>query len=255
MRKSIYIVFIVTLLVSITAAQKGKQWTEWSKKDADKILNDSAWGQTQSETDTSEMFFTPTKSGTASTAQPSASRSTTISNQQSINDNRAERGATNQAVSVNYHIRFLSAKPIRQAIVRSIELGQEKPNEMLSEKLRPYIDYDFSQFVVVAVTFDSTDGRFFGPANQAFGSATTDTLKNRCYLERKDGKRIFLMDYRIPGTDGLGAKFTFPRIVDGKPFLDANSGSVRFVAELNDKIKLNMTYKLSDMMFDGKLEY
>lgn len=245
---------MIALLTDISIAQKDKPWLEWSKKDAEKILNDSAWGQTQTETDTSEMFFSPTKAGTSSTAQPTANRGTT-SNQQSINDNRADRGATNQAISVNYYIRFLSAKPIRQAIVRSIELQQEKPDEALSERLRPYIDYDFSQFIVVAITFASSDGRFSGPANQTFGSATTDTLKNKCYLERKDGKRLFLMDYRVPTADGLGAKFSFTRIVDGKPFLDADSGSVRFYCELNDKIKFNMKYKLSEMMFDGKLEY
>lgn len=254
MKKRIFASLFLALFVSVSVGQSGKSWLEWSKKDAEKILNDSAWGQTQTETDTSEMFFTPTRAGTGSAAQPTTGRGTT-SSQQSINDTRADRGATNQAVSVNYYIRFISAKPIRQAIVRSIELQQEKPDEALSEKLRPYIDYDFSQFIVVGVTYDSTDGRFSGPANQAFGSATTDTLKNKCYLERKDGKRLFLMDYRIPTSDGLGAKFSFPRMVDGKPFLDTNSGNVRFYCELTDKIKFNMKYKVSDMMFNGTLEY
>jgi hypothetical protein len=254
MRRAVFALLFVALLTSISTAQKSKSWTELSKNDAEKLLNDSAWGQTQTETDTSEMFFSPTRPGTSSIGQSSATRST-ASNQQSINNNRADRGAINQAISVNYRIRFFSAKPIREAISRMIVLNQDKPNEGLVEQMQTFVDRDFSQYIVVIVTFDSTDARFSGPALQAFGSATADTLKNKTYLERKDGKRLFLMDYRAPIGDGLGAKFVFPRMVDGKPFLDETSGNVRFVSDVADKIKLNVKYKISDMMYDGKLEY
>jgi hypothetical protein len=201
------------------------------------------------------MFFSPTRPGASSVGQSTGTRSSTASDQQSINNNRADRGATNQAISVNYRIRFLSAKPIREAISRLIVLNQDKPNEGLVEQMQTFVDRDFSQYIVVIVTFDSTDARFSGPALQAFGSATADTLRNKTYLERKDGKRLFLMDYRAPIGDGLGAKFVFPRMVDGKPFLDETSGNVRFVSDVTDKIKLNVKYKISDMIYNGKLEY
>ena len=42
--------------------------------------------------------------------------------------------------------------------------------------------------------------------------------------------------------------------MDGQPFLTEND-SVRFSAQLNEKMKLNTRYKLSDMVYDGKLEY
>jgi len=105
------------------------------------------------------------------------------------------------------------------------------------------------------VTFDSTDGRYSGPALQAFGSATLGTLKNRTYLERRDGKRLFLMDYYTPINDGLGAKFIFPRLVDERNFLNADSGSFRFYSEVGNQIKLNVTFKMSDLMYNGQLEY
>ena len=52
----------------------------------------------------------------------------------------------------------------------------------------------------------------------------------------------------------MGAKFVFKRTMDGQPFLTEND-SVRFFAQLNEKMKLNTRYKLSDMVYDGKLEY
>ena len=90
---------------------------------------------------------------------------------------------------------------------------------------------------------------------QTFSSAITSILKNNTYLETKDGKRVFLHEYKAPIKDGMGAKFVFPRTVDEKPFINSESGYLRFYAEMTNNIKLNMRFKISDMMYDGKLEY
>ena len=110
----------------------------------------------------------------------------------------------------------------------------------------------------MAVGFDSTDQRFSGPVMQAFGSATVETIKNNTYLERKDGKRVFASDYQAPGSDGAGAKFVFARTLNGQPFLNPESGEVRFYSEFQTAkppFKLDMRFKVADMMFEGKLEY
>lgn len=64
-----------------------------------------------------------------------------------------------------------------------------------------------------------------------------------------------LKDYRPPIADGMGAKFVFPRMVDGQPLVTPDSGYVRFYAELTKDLKLNMRFKVPEMMFDGQLEY
>jgi len=248
-----------TLLMFLIAipyvrSQELGSWTALSKKDAEKVLNNSAWGQTQTDTDTSEMFFSPTRPGSSSIGKPETSKNP-IGSQQSINNNRADQGATNQAISVNYHIRLLSAKPIREAISRMVMLENAQPAEDLSALMQPFVDRDFGQYIVVSIVFDSTDGRYSGPALQAFGSSTAATLKNKTYLERKDGKRLYLMDYRAPQADGLGAKFVFERSPDGKPFISGDSGNFRFYSEVSDKIKLNVKYNVADLIYNGRLEY
>jgi hypothetical protein len=139
--------------------------------------------------------------------------------------------------------------------MRLITLSQKDEEGQLADGLKAFVERDFKDFIVVAVTFDSTDARFSGPALQAFGSARIGTIKNQTYLERKDGKRIFPIDYHPPSTDGLGAKFIFPRKHVEADFLDTNSGTMRFYCELNKSIKLNVTYKIANMMYEGKLEY
>lgn len=235
--KKLFLTMLTTiLLVSIGVSQQ-KPWAEWTKEEAEKILNHSAWGHTQVETDTSEMVYRPTTQGGG------------------LSSSRVTQGANNQAISVNYHVRLLSAKPIRQAFMRHFELTQKNPNPELLKGLRMFVDRDFSDYIAIAVTYDSTDGRYSGPALQAFASSTAGTLKNKTYLERKDGKRLYLMEYHPPINDGLGAKFVFPRLVDEQKFLTADSGTVRFFSEVSSQIKLNVTFKLAEMMYNGELEY
>jgi len=247
---SLWLAFAVPVL-----AQGPEDWTKLSKAEAEKILDYSAWGKLQTDTDTSELFYTPTKPGTSSIGKSAASRSTATNSQQAVNNNRADQGAVNEAVSVNYHIRLFSAKPIREAIARIVVLNQDQRFEELAALMQPLVDRNFGPYVVITVAFDSNDGRALGPVLQAFSVATAETLKNKTYLERKDGRKLYLMDYRPPQADGLGAKFVFERAPAGKPFITENGGNFRFFAEVSDKIKLNVKYSIPELVYNGKLEY
>ena len=245
MRKLAIVVLLTSVFTVVVQAQKLKPWGEWSQKDAQKILDDSAWGRTQTETDTSQMFFSPT-------SDPNRSRST------SNDSSRLSQGATNQEVHTNYRIRFFTSKPIRQAFARLIALKQATMTKELNAQLTAWSDAHTDDWIIVAVAFDATDQRYSGPVMQAFGSATAETVKNTTYLERKDGKRVFASDYQAPGSDGAGAKFVFARMLNGQPFLNAESGEVRFYSEFplaKPPIKIDMRFKVADMVFDGKLEY
>ena len=262
MRKLVISALFTTLFTAGLAAQKSEAWSDWSRKDAEKILNDSPWGQTQIETNTSEMTYSPTTGAAPGTGPRTTRPSTGVrEDQTNRNRNRALEGAYNQAVSIDYQIRFLSSKPIREAFAKMILLQQtgadpENPNtERIKSQMQGFVDRNFSEYVVVAVNYEASDQRLAAKAFQEFGAAVTDTLKNNTYLERTDGKRIFLMDYRAPVQDGLGARFVFARIVDGKPFLNGGSGEVRFYSEVGPNVKLNRRFKVSDMIYQGKLEY
>jgi hypothetical protein len=232
------------MLASAVFAQKQKPWTEWTKKDIEKTLNDSAWGQTQT-----EGGKTQDSTNTSAITQVAAPRSA----DRQIN-REGESGETKATPVVKYHVRFLSAKPVRAAFARMVVLSKGQVDESLSQQLQAFVDRDFVDYIVVSVGVEVGDAKMAGPLMSAFAGATTEALQKNVFLERKDGKKLFLMEYRAPIEDGMGAKFVFPRKLDGQPFLTEND-SVRFVAQLNEKMKLNTRYKLSDMLYDGKLEY
>ena len=245
-------------LAAGAAAQKAvKAWTQWSKGDVQKMLSNSPWAQTQTETDTSEMFFTPTTQGQGRTVTPRTSAATgavaATGVVDSTGNNRANEGALNQATSVSFHIRWLSAKPIRQAIAREVALRE---GGQLTPALQAFVDSPSDKRAVIAVTFEATDQRFGGKVMQAFNSAVASTLKNSTYLERKDGQRIFLADYVPPQQNALGAAmFIFPRTYGEGPLLTRDSGEVRFVSEFSKTLKLETKFKVSEMIYNGRLEY
>ena len=216
-----------------------KPYTEWSEKDALKMMNDSPWGQTQTVTDASNPF---------------ASGRRMDSGQSRISD----------IPEINFRIRFLSAKPVRQGISRFMELQQKgKVNERLAEQLRAFAVADFPDYIVVTVTCEASNASsLFREANALLYKLTTGDLQNTTYLMTRDGRRLFLQEYQVPRKDGLGAHFIFPRVVDGKPFATGESGEVRFYSELGNGLSvagkpvfLNMRFDVKDMVFGGKLEY
>src|ERR1043166_3325708 len=191
------ILVLIALPIIVIAQKQDHSWMELPKKDAERTLTNSPWSQVQVDTDLSEQFFSPTRPGTAPVGQSTAARGS-VSTQQSINNNRAERGALNEAVAVSYRISFLSSRPVRQALARMILAAEREPNDQLVKQLQSFVERDFSPYIAIAVSVSSPDGRLSGPALQAINSATTGTLKNKAFLERQDGKRLFLMEYHAP---------------------------------------------------------
>ena len=229
------------LLLSLTtpAQWEKKPYTEWTEKDAQKLLNDSPWGKTQSFDSPMELYRGPSSGRQGQTTTPNLPP---------------------DAVHLFFRVRFLSAKPVRQALTRQIELQQKGAvNEQLAAQLKQFASGDFLEYIVVAVTSDASSAG--GNVQQASALLRRDNaaLKNATFLEIKGGKRIFLQEFQPAGTDAMGARiggrFIFQRLVDGKPFITPESEEIHFFAPLSDTYKLDRRFKTKEMMYEGKLEY
>src|SRR5436190_18482669 len=104
----IFTSFGVSAVVSSQSIQKDDEtWTKWTRKEAEKILSESPWSGNQTETDTSEMFFSPTADPNKPGARPQPNDKT-----------RLEQGATNQSVNVKYVLRFFLPRRLSPRLVR-----------------------------------------------------------------------------------------------------------------------------------------
>ena len=225
-----------------------KPYTEWSEKDTRKLLQDSPWTQNQNFTDTSKNMSTTTSRG-------------------------GTQSAIADVINVTFYMRLFTAKPVRQAISRSMELQYkgEMP-EPLANRLKALATADFPDYIIITVTCEAEKAsNLFQEAKSLLQKLSTGVIKNNTYLSIKGGLRVFLQEYQPPQNDGLGARFVFPRLVDGKPFITPESGEILFHSELGGGSQLNSTlantdvarngftintrFKVKDRMFDGKLEY
>jgi hypothetical protein len=229
-------VFVFICAVSISAQWNKKPYTEWSEKEATKLLNDSPWGQTQVFSDTSNEFGTGVARGPVGTI-----------------DNRS---GDYSAHHLNIRIRFLSAKPIRQAFSRRILLAQKGPvPDQMAAQLKAFATQDFPDYIIVSVDCDANESKNeIREFRSLLDTTAMADLKNDTYLSAK-GQRTFIASFQPPKKDGLGAKFIFPRTVNGKPTIPPDSDEIQFYSEFSNKYKLNMRFRVKDMMVDGKLEY
>jgi hypothetical protein len=240
MKKKVALVLITLMAAAALAQKKDMPWTEWSKKDAEKILTDSPWAKLQTDTDTSQMFYSPTQD---------PQRMGTSSNDSS----RLAQGATNQSVNVSFQVRFFSARPVREALARIMEITNKPPADVAA-KLHQFAEMQSTNSIIVTVTYSSSDQRYSGIVMQQFNGANTGTMKNDVYLQRSDSKQLFLEEYVPPGKDGFGARFIFLREVDGEPFIKDANGELRFYAKYPNGIKIDRRFKLADMIYQGQLE-
>jgi hypothetical protein len=237
---SVLLLSLAFAVTSIQAQVLSKPWTDWSKKDVDKMLNDSAWGQTQ--------IVTPSENtSTAAITRTQAGGNEPLSRSGENPENMAPK-------SFSYRVRFLTARPIREAFARMILLSQPSAEKELENQLQGFVERDFGNFLVVAMVVESPDAKAANAAMMGLTRLKPDMLKDKVYLERKDGKRISLIDYKPPIADNMGAKFIFERSLDGQPFLSSESDTVKFVIDV-ERIKINLRFKVPSMTYNGKLEY
>jgi len=269
MRRIVCITLLICGLVAIVAGQKEKQWTDWTEKDVKKILDNSGWGQVQSESsgggpavsmnaDVNSMGSRGGGGGASMNSQPDRPSGSERNGGAGNTSVQASNGGPS---SIDYHIRLLSALPIRQAIIRDIVLKRNTP---ATDAQKAFIDNKiFDQYTVVSVYAD-------GRGAQVLKGLKADDIKATTYLERKDGKRLMLQEYQPPNpNDTLGAKFFFARTGDdGQPFVTNDGGVLKFYSEIApperpdqksskkpNSLKLTAKFKTSDMMFGNKIEY
>jgi hypothetical protein len=225
--------------LSVSAQWHKKPYTGWSEKESLQVLNDSPWGQTQ-------VFATNTSTGVVPDREGDPRRA------------MDQGGSRVRYISqVNFRIRFLTARPVRQAITRLYEVNRKSEfSAQLTEKLKAFVAEESPDNVIVAVYTDAPrESVKLQRIRDLLEQLTTAELKGKAYLVVGGTRRIDLEEYQAPAPDGIGARFIFPRMVEGKPLLGPNDDSIQFHAELSPAYTLNRSYKAKEMIYEGKLEY
>lgn len=238
MRKLFFVFVFCAFAVSAMGQDTSKPWSDWSKKDAEKVLNDSAWGQSY----TQEI---PVPTSTSATTRTSGGLAGGV---------QTESGENKAPTPMKFRARLLTAKPIREAFARMVVLQQPKATDDLKAQLQGFIDRDFGDYLVVSFSVEGGNAQMAKGAEMMLSRLTVEALKEKVYLERKDGKRAAFIDYKAPVGDGMGAKLVFSRTLDGQPFITGDD-VIKFNFDMSERQKIAVKFKTSNMTYGGKLEF
>ena len=183
-----FLILVLTLM-AFPFSLLEEPFTSWSLDEAVAVLNDSPWAR--------QTTFTEVIEGVGSGV-------------------RGEKEIFN-----TFYTRILSALPVRQAFVRVEQYTHDYDSLSRSEKARfddlaaPGLDLNFEDWIVLAVSFRSNDPDNERDVDRYLEVGTTDSLKNLAFLSTSRVSQVRLKGYFPPQGDGVGAKFVFPRVVDG----------------------------------------
>jgi hypothetical protein len=160
-----------------------------------------------------------------------------------------------------YYIRFLSARPIREAFARIQQIhhgydAMPAEERTLFEKAQiPNLNMNVDDWIVVSVSFRSNDPNEESDLRRFFQSETVKTLKNKVFLSTPECSQVQLFAYFPPREETIGAKFVFPREVYGIPVVTKDCGNITL--ELLDlpggNSDLRATFAVEPMIINNQL--
>lgn len=229
-------VAISFLLFAASAVLAKDFWEEpfekWSREQVLRMLSDSPWAQSETFTGTIDA------------------------------KNAGFRGE--KELFWRFNVRFFSARPVREAYVRMAQL-MNKYDEMSAEQRGEFdkrfqhaLSLDVMDRVIVSIDYDSNNPDAVREYRQMFEQLTAERLKQSVYLITRRLGRVELKEYFPPSNDGTGAKFVFPRTINGQPIFTAEDKEIRFDFELprpTSNFHISLPFKSAKMTYRGELSY
>lgn len=205
-----------------------ESYTQWDRKDVQKVLNDSPWA---------EQYVRARKIG---------GKGSGIGGEKELFD--------------TVTIRFFTSLPVRHAYYRLIQLvnGYDQFNdeqkELFGQKFSAILRLDTRERIIVAMDFSSNDREFNLRMDRFLNTTTGELFKQNATLISDRMGRVELAEYFPPSPDGTGAKFVFPRQIDGKPTVSREDKEVKIELILPEMGRVLITKKVKEMVYEGELE-
>lgn len=158
-----------------------------------------------------------------------------------------------------FFVRFLSARPVREAYARvqQIQAGYDKLDRdgrrRVDKSLASVLCLDSSRWIVLTVSFRSNDSTIELRMKEFFEVETTDSMRSKVRLSTGHFPQLELAAYFPPRDEAVGAKFVFPRNVDGTPVVSPDDTHLTFEVDVPGfESDLRATFPVSSMLIEGK---
>jgi hypothetical protein len=253
LRASSCLVVIAAGLFGAIAAQNDfpkKPFQQWSRSEAEAILNDSPWARQQ------EVRIKFDKE-----AQKAAGSYSGVSSAAAA---QADTEVTSQVpVDFVFTMRLRSALPMRQALSR---LKQLKADTKMSDNERATFDAQVkgllecpacAQNYVISLSSKSKNSPGADAVYSTFKGGRLSDLQRYVYIANETGERRVLVHFVAPKAPGDEAIFFFNRLGDkGAPLLTKDSKELLVNLTDNQANAItNFRFDVSKLIVDGKVEF
>ncbi len=172
-----------------------------------------------------------------------------------------------------YRIQLRSALPIRQAIVRQMQIASkyddlsEEQRQQFDKSAEQFLSTSFPDMVVMQIKGGPDPEKLHVATSTSieliryWQTQTTELLKNSVFLIRDNGDKVPLLKYNVAQGDDCDFQFIFPRQFEGAPVLSPEDKSLMLEFYYPTSPSYVSTsrgfveFKTKKMLFDGKLEY
>ena len=229
----------------------GKPFTQWSRSDAESVLNDSPWSSHQEV----RMQFEKEKQ-TAAGSYSGVSAASAAGSQVEV--------TSDLPVDFVFTLRLRSALPVRQALVRLKQL--EADSKKLNQKDAETFDAQIKGLLecpacagnyVVTLSSKSRNRPGADAVYGTFKGGRLSDLQRFVFIANDRGERRQLVHFVAPRAPGDDAIFFFPRLDEkGAPLLTPKSKDL--LINLSDKqvnSVSNFKIDVSKLVLNGKVEF
>lgn len=233
-----------------------KPYRQWSKDEVSKILTDSPWAKTQTvrinrRGQLRSIAGQTETSPDASTGIPGISGTGVL-------------GGAHDASEYKFTLRLRSSLPIRQAIVRLVQLDAKYDQMSVAEQkafdaqTKALLECrECADNYVVSVGFGTSNSAGTNLIYEWFAGRTLPSLKRYIYLANERGERRDLAGFIPPKVPGDEAFFLFPRL-DGQkePLLTPTDKKILFrMSDSNPSSVTNFSLDVSKLLVGGKVDF
>jgi hypothetical protein len=232
-----------------------KPWRQWSKQECDKMLTDSPWARK----------FTSTEVRIQASG---------------IRTGGTQERETQPTIEYIAHLR--SALPVRQAVVRKMQIQtrydrmSEAEKRSFDKQADDYLNQDFSNRVVVHIVYQSNITALQQGLDDTWRTSSTD-LPADTYLINPRGERVGLTRFIPPVPEAPEFELIFSKDVQGEPVITQTdkkfqvqlpvinksnpasqtllTGQIAFSSTALAETRMLFEFDVQKMMYKGKLEY
>jgi hypothetical protein len=223
-------------------------YRQWTRADVIKMLSDSPWARTQ----------------TQRVQRHGQVRSIAGQNEAATGERKGELTSAEDAYDYTFTMRLRSALPVRQAIVRLVQL--ESNYDRMAKGERAALDTqtrelleckECADYYVVSVGFASSNNSSSDLIYQWFNGQTLPGIKGYIYLANERGRRRDVARFIPPRSPGEEVFFLFPRLDEqGQPlFTPADRKLIFRMSDLKANSVTNFTLDISRLTVNGKVEF